>query len=588
MPELFTDAERDLAFFHHKLKRSMFDVISYADLLATADQTTDFYQTAHQSIAANPTEVDIQTPRRDAWLERLELLITESPAEFKFQPELASVYENLATAVTLSNSQHAIFQSLLANPHLMATIQGQAGSGKSFTTAKLVEHLLNADLEVLVLAPTHVASTNINQLIDHARQQRFDQDMTAVKLATKNDKISLSTLTSWMFRLADTNKAIAQTGSLSDPRFTKLADSRPQYDLVLVDEAFAANGMALLDLFLYTIYANIPVILIGDPNQLPAINNSPAKLFNYLRDHDVLFDTPILSEVRRTSSNAITNFARAVLNGDMHELASFYHSSAEATLFATTDFNNAAELTDQIAELTTLRALNLNRMEQMFNEIVLVPTNHVRIQLAETIQTALINHGLIANTGLTLEHASGNITVHNGDIIMIMGSQLVHDWSDGDITSTDKYRLRGATRIQIIDINPLDDYGDPLNEVQPQIINETITDYFVRIFVPDLNEELVVNLMEHTSSAFNAGMYSPDIHALYLDLALGYTSTINKVQGLSLDHVIVYIDKYYPHVNRNLIYSAVTRARLSDTVIAEPRAFQAGISQKNDEFTNFS
>ncbi|WP_190279621.1 ATP-binding domain-containing protein [Weissella oryzae] len=86
--------------------------------------------------------------------------------------------------------------------------------------------------------------------------------------------------------------------------------------------------------------------------------------------------------------------------------------------------------------------------------------------------------------------------------------------------------------------------------------------------------------MEKSSSGYNAGMYSPDIHELYRDLELGYTATVNKVQGLSIDNVFFYIDKNYPHLNRNLIYSGITRAKKSIQLIVKPVLLRAVLNKK--------
>lgn len=162
------------------------------------------------------------------------------------------------------------------------------------------------------------------------------------------------------------------------------------------------------------------------------------------------------------------------------------------------------------------------------------------------------------------------------DVVMVSETQEVIDLSRA---KHPKVRLRGATRIRIVDINPVTENGTKFNKYQRSELRWNDSHYRIKIYSPDLDREMVVDLFDMSSSGYNPGMHDPDVHELYHDLHLGYAATVNKVQGLSIDHIQVYLDNFYPHVSRNLLYSAVTRARTSVSLIALPKTLTKALNK---------
>ncbi|GAK30823.1 Mrp family protein [Weissella oryzae SG25] len=132
--ELFTDAEKNLAFFHHKMKRDLFDIVSYQELLSSMNKQSDFYRLAMQDTKNSP-KIDLTIPRKDAWLKRLELLLANIDFKNESKNNIHYVYQNLSKDPALTGSQQLIFNQLAGEQFLFATITGQAGSGKSYLTA---------------------------------------------------------------------------------------------------------------------------------------------------------------------------------------------------------------------------------------------------------------------------------------------------------------------------------------------------------------------------------------------------------------------------------------------------------------------
>nr|WP_278279337.1 AAA family ATPase [Weissella oryzae] len=239
--------------------------------------------------------------------------------------------------------------------------------------------------------------------------------MTANKLQSSNrdDMITVSTLTSWMFRMAADSLEIAQFGRLINNEQQTI----PHYDLIVVDESFAANAIALLDVALFALETLTPVILIGDPNQLPAIQNPPQRLFNLLRQANILFDSKQLEIIQRTGSNDIIHFSRAILNNDPNEYKKHYSlprtTLLPVALLSQDDFLNEDEVEEYLAQ----RFVEISNNHGL-DSILLVPTNEMRRVLAEKIQ---IKYQLLFPTSQKLRlSADKKITLHTGEIVMVM------------------------------------------------------------------------------------------------------------------------------------------------------------------------
>lgn len=542
----------------------IFEEHTYSEMLSKIDNDLDLVKEANQKIKNNPNDYDLDKLQKDPWLQRLHKL--SKNIQTNYSSTLNNALTTLATSQTLTNGQKLVFDQILNQKAAISTIKGQAGSGKSFATAELIKELVNSDAQTLVLAPTHVAVTNINQLIDEVRQERFDQDIHANRLIKKqNNKITIATLTSWTFRNKNVIENIVKKSH---------ADLIDNFDVIIVDEAFATDGAALLDVFLYGIYSETPVLLIGDPNQLPSISNRPDKLLDELHDHKVLYNTTTLSQVMRTNNQSIIDMAHAIMNNNIKSLSQFYtkpniDSTKTTQLLSPNDFENSYWLKVYLA----MKLINQSK-EDAFNSIILVPTNALRIELNNIVQELMVSQGL-RDISKSIKLPNGNVLVEN-DVVMVSETQEVIDLSQ---PKHPKVRLRGATRISIVDINPITEGGTKYNKFKRTELRWNDSNYRIKIYSPDLDREMVVDLFDMSSSGYNPGMHDPDVHELYHDLHLGYAATVNKVQGLSIDNIQVYLDDFYPHVSRNLLYSAVTRARSSVSLISMPKTLTKALNK---------
>lgn len=546
----------------------VFEEHTYDQLMKSIDPKLDLAIEASLKLKANPQDYDMEKLRVDPWLKRLNIM--SKNINTSYSKTLDNALNTLSLNQKLTDGQRLVFEQILTEHAAISTIKGQAGSGKSFATAELIKELVNSNAETLVLAPTHVAVTNINQLIDEVRQQRFDQNLKANKLVQKNNNlITIATLTSWTFRNKNVIEDIVAKGLTTTPE---------KFDIIIVDEAFATNGASLLDVFLYGIYTETPVLLIGDPNQLPSISNRPDKLLDQLEKMGTLYNTTTLTQVMRTNNQSIIDMAHAIMNNKLNQLAKFYtkpdiNNTDPTQLMSPNDFDNNYWLKIYLAS-----TLIKQSKSDPFNSIILVPTNALRIELNNIIQELMISQKL-RDVSKSIKLPNGTLLVE-GDIVMVSETQEVTDLSR---SNHPKVRLRGATRIKITNINPITDNGVKYNKFKKSELRWNDRKYRIEIYSPDLDRTMIVDLFDMSSSGYNPGMHDPDVHELYHDLNIGYAATVNKVQGLSIENIQVYLDDFYPHVSRNLLYSAVTRARASVALIADPKTLSKALSKKDNQ-----
>lgn len=551
----------------------VFDHYTFQEILnhfSTSD--LDLVQTAREKIAEHPDHYDLTQQRTDPWWATLQAQTQTS--NITYHKDVKHILQTLAKDPILTTDQQNVFQHIAQEESPLSTIKGNAGTGKSFVTAQLIKALHDNHIKTLVLAPTHVSVTNLNQLIDVALNERFDQDQAANRLIKKqNNQLTLATLTSWTYRNSDVIEDIIKTNQ----------NVKPEFNLILIDEAFATNSVALINVFVYAFATKTPVILIGDPNQLSAISNPSPELFKKLTDDGVLYNAPKLTQVQRTNQQTIVGLSNSILQGDMQAVSQFYQKPAPlsqtipARLMAAQDFGGTYWLEDYLIE-TLLSQIKTDA----FAGIILVPTNQVRTNLNNAAQNARIQTQAISDVNALTTPDKLKLCI--GDVVMITETQNVTDYAHIALTNkASKIRLRGATRVVITDTNPKMTDGTPYNRFFKSNLQYQDNTYKIEIYSPDLDQTLIVDLFEKSSSGYNPGMYSPDIHELYHDLALGYAATVNKVQGLTIPHVQVYIDNYYPHLSRNLIYSGVTRAQETVSLISNPTVLQRALNKVENQ-----
>lgn len=169
------------------------------------------------------------------------------------------------------------------------TIQGYAGTGKTYLLGRLVNKLKTLKWPVYACAPTHKAARVLNDRID-------DKDLRP------------QTIHSLM------GLRLKPDGRGSYRLEPEMGHELPEAGVVIVDEA----SMVGLDEWPHIEAAwDLQWVFVGDPAQLPPVNESISPVFE--------LDGPQLTEVvRQVRGNPIITLATAIRNGENPEISPAY------------------------------------------------------------------------------------------------------------------------------------------------------------------------------------------------------------------------------------------------------------------------
>ncbi len=302
--------------------------------------------------------------------------------------------------------------------------------------------------------------------------------------------------------------------------FKRNQDHTLECDTVIIDE------VSMVDLQLaFSLVRALPkdaqLILVGDADQLPSVGAG-----NVLRDLIDSGEVPVvrLTEVfRQAAESTIITNAHRVNHGEMPELTPTRQWQSSDCLYISQDESEVAahKIADVVAR--SLPMMNYAR------EDIQVLTPMIRGVLGTQNLNQLLQHALNPKQMGVLEFTRGLITFRCGDRVI----QTVNDYNK-DVFNGDIGYIRN--------INPAE--------------KEFIVEY------PE---------KEVTYSFDNADA-----------LALAYALTVHKSQGSEYPAVVLaFHTQHYLLLQRNLLYTALTRARKLAVIIGSRRAL--GIAVNNDK-----
>lgn len=211
--------------------------------------------------------------------------------------ELKDIVKTKEQKDLFTQERKQLYQNIFAKTFFLLT--GKPGAGKTYETSKIIEHLYNADEEVLVLAPTGKAALRISENI---------------KKYTKLEDVKAETIDRFIF-----NKKFGWIyddweGALNIPEEDKLT-----IDNLIIDEC------SMLDLNKFTLLLSIikftakypkRIILVGDENQLPPIGFGKPfhDIIEHVQNNDVLAKNHyinLVSNCRQENDEMILKLAEA-------------------------------------------------------------------------------------------------------------------------------------------------------------------------------------------------------------------------------------------------------------------------------------
>jgi len=393
--------------------------------------------------------------------------------------------------------------------------------------------------------------------LDHQDAIRFtDQQRTAIQMAL-TQKISIltggpgtgkSTITSGIIRLlranggsvvlaAPTGRAAKRLGEatgleaktihrlleynpLATTPFTRDHHNPLDADLIIIDEMSMVDILLMYHL-LNAIEVGSHLLFVGDDDQLPSVG--PGNVLRDLITSETIAVTRLDTIFRQPEGSLIIVNAHRINHGEM---PLFSKNAQDFFLFPEEDPQKAA---DWVIDLVTQRIPNRFHYNPQEDIQVLSPMHRGAAGVRELNQRlqALLNPPTPGKPEIVLGHH----TIRQGDRVM-------------------------------------------------QIRNN----YERRVFNGDLGRVILVNLEDHMVTVeFDSHLVDYDFSEMD-ELIHAYAASIHKAQGSEFPVVVIpLLTQHYRMLQRNLLYTGVTRARRVAVLVGSKKAIY--IAVKNDRVT---
>ena len=268
------------------------------------------------------------------------------------------------TPIILSNDQQKVYDSLIEVSSGAYLITGFAGTGKTFLAAEIIKTFIKENKKVLCLAPTHQAKMQLQSSIPKDADCRTIASF--LKIKAERDPVN---------------------GMINFVRGSITTEDADQYRLLVIDECSMISEDELK--LILKLKNKIPLIFLGDFNQLPPVNRKDGKeIFEGIKQYD-------LTEQHRNSGDVLK-----LCNTLRHEVKLPSISNDEIQIYNSRN----KFLEDLIIEITT--------NPDPYNICYLGFTNREVKEIRNTIQDILHgNNDIHLNQYLRLETKVGEFNV---------------------------------------------------------------------------------------------------------------------------------------------------------------------------------
>ncbi len=457
----------------------------------------------------------------------------------------------------LTAEQRRAVKEALTAP--LALVTGGPGTGKTTIVVALLRALAWTGVpmgEVAVAAPTGKAAQRLQQALDvglaaAAHDARNGRDMAEATLhAIAPAPQTLHRLLGWSPRAG---------------RFARHENDPLPHRVVLVDEASMVD-LAMMDRLLRALRRDARLVLLGDAHQLPSIE-AGAVFRDLCASLPVARLTTNLRVARDEGAQRIVAAAAAVnAGGNVGELgAAFARAAPSRTEVAALTFEGAELLSAPWADVET--AL----LDRWWHERVQGP-DRLAALAARTYRAV---DGTFA--GPDAEGLRALLDLHARSRLLCATRVRGSGHGAEDLNDRLLARLRGGSP------RPRRGRAAELPAGTPGMVQRT--DYERQLYNGD--QGVVARVAEGPGAPALAAVFlRRDVLEAFpldagLDLAPAFAMTVHKAQGSEFDHVaLVMPDVDLPLVTRELVYTALTRARRSALVVGEPALLARAVSRR--------
>lgn len=320
------------------------------------------------------------------------------------------------------------------------------------------------------------------------------------------------------------HRLLGLTGQEDEQQLASEALDELTGGLLIVDE------MSMVDTFLfYSLIKAVPtgmqVILVGDKDQLPSVG--PGQIFADLLASDVLSSQTLQHIYRQDDHSSIITLAHEINEGRIDD--NFFKNYADRSFFACQP-QQVPNVVGQVVKKARQRNFTIQEIQ------VLAPMYRgpAGIYALNRLTQSILNP-------LTPEHHK-NVTY--GDIDYRIGDKVIHLVNSPDLN----------------------------------VFNGEIGEITGITYAKD---------SKHKSDALTIKFAGNEITYQRKDwnkIAMAYCTSIHKAQGSEFDVVILPLVMRFQHMlQRQLLYTAVTRAKRFLILVGEPQAFMLAVKQQANQ-----
>ncbi|HVZ74804.1 MAG TPA: AAA family ATPase [Polyangia bacterium] len=438
--------------------------------------------------------------------------------------------------------QRAALDAALARP--LTIITGGPGTGKTALLVGVVRALMRLGLgaaDIAVAAPTGRAANRVAESL--------------AALGVEGGAPEPQTL----HRLLGFRGGSSAAGG---GEFRHHENAPLPHAAVLVDEASMID-LGLMERLARAIRPGTRLVLFGDADQLPSV--AAGAVFRELSARAVRLETSHRQDPRAPEGASVLAAARAVLAGEAAALGG--PTRARPDELAWSGFERLAPTgAPPHADRRLVAAFTdswIRARVYATSESIALATREVRVVDGATFEA----DDAAALAALLAHHRARRVLAVTRDA--------------GAVTSAEALNAALARRAAVVLGEPPPEEGAPTpgtpvlmtrNDYDRGLFNGD-QGVVVRARGTDGARRLVVFPRAGSLAAFS-------FEALREDLRVAYATTVHKAQGAEVDHVALVLPEHdLPLLSRELVYTALTRARLSAVVVGRPELLALAIAR---------
>ncbi len=466
-----------------------------------------------------------------------------------------------AGALALTDEQCAAVRASLEST--VTIVSGGPGTGKTTIVLSILRALLRLGVgceEIALSAPTGKAANRLGAAIQTGREG-------IANVAPPDREIAFLAEPRTLHRLLGYSSA---TGSFHHHENNRLAER-----VVIVDEASMID-LALLERLVRSLREDGRLILLGDAHQLPSVEAGA-----------------VLRDLLTVGEQDPHRGPRAVKLTQSHRMRSDDLNGRNLLTVAGTinqgivpRFDTARFADDLIVERGSALELNFQGVE-----FLPVPAGPEVLDafLTRWREAAPLPHSDLARL-IAHDYAKIGDTFRDDDQIRLRA--LFDYWDSFRILCVTRVLETGTDRINaLLHERALNDrgQGDSEDLIVGEPVMMQVNDYQRMIFNGD--QGVILNVADRVWTRAapmvvfrrSEGFAAFHLESLRSSLVLSYAMTVHKAQGSEFDRVALFLpDRDLPINTREILYTALTRARKSAVILGDRAIFEIGIKKTMD------